>query len=112
MTILHVPSVAGQEEGEELAGLAERTGRRPAAEPGRGGLRFVFYGRVSTEDYQDPVTPRARDQAGVLVAGYGRIVAEFFDIGQSRGTVPPLPARPPGAGSGFLLELSLCVIAA
>ena len=87
MTILHVPSVAGQEEGEgSLLAWAERTGRRPAAEPDRGGLRFVFYGRVSTEDYQDPVTSRARqrDQAGALVAGHGQIVAEFFDIGQSR----------------------------
>ena len=27
---------------------------------------------------------RQRDQAGALVAGHGRIVAEFFDIGQSR----------------------------
>ena len=46
----------------------------------------MFYGRVSTEDYQDPVTSRARqrDQAGALVAGHGRIVAEFFDVGQSR----------------------------
>ena len=46
----------------------------------------MFYGRVSTEDYQDPVTSRARqrDQAGALVAGHGQIVAEFFDIGQSR----------------------------
>ena len=87
MTILHVPSVAGQEEGEgSLLAWAECTGRRPAAEPGRGGPRFVFYGRVSTEDYQDPVTSRARqrDQAGALVAGHGQIVAEFFDIGQSR----------------------------
>src|SRR5450755_3169795 len=69
-----------------LLAWAERTGRRPAAEPGRGGLRFAFYGRVSTEDYQDPVTSRARqrDQAGALVAGHGRIVAEFFDVGQSR----------------------------
>jgi DNA invertase Pin-like site-specific DNA recombinase len=41
---------------------------------------------VSTEDYQDPVTSRARQlgQAGALVAGHGRIVAEFFDVGQSR----------------------------
>jgi hypothetical protein len=54
--------------------------------PGKGGLRFVFYGRVSTEDYQGPVTSRARQlgQAVALVAGHGRIVAEFFDIGQSR----------------------------
>jgi site-specific DNA recombinase len=41
---------------------------------------------VSTEDYQDPVTSRARQfgQAGALVAGHGQIVAEFFDIRQSR----------------------------
>ena len=70
----------------ELAAWAERTGRRRAAQPQSGGLRFAFYGRVSTEDYQDPVTSRARqsDQAGALVAGHGQIVAEFFDIGQSR----------------------------
>jgi hypothetical protein len=60
-------------------------------------LRFVFYGRVSTEDHQDPVTSRARqrDQAGALVAGHGRIVAEFFDIGQSR--VLPWARRPQAA---------------
>ena len=69
-----------------LAAWAERTGRRHAAQPDSGGLRFAFYGRVSTEDYQDPVTSRARqcDQAGALVDGYGEIVKEFFDIGQSR----------------------------
>ena len=40
----------------------------------RGGLRFAFYGRVSTEDWQDPVTSRARQlqQAGELVPGTGR----------------------------------------
>jgi DNA invertase Pin-like site-specific DNA recombinase len=69
-----------------LAAWAERTGRRRAAQPDSGGLRFVFYGRVPTEDHQDPVTSRVRqrDQAGALVAGHGQIVAEFFDIGQSR----------------------------
>jgi hypothetical protein len=69
-----------------LAAWAERTGRRRAIQPGSDGLRFAFYGAVSTEDYQDPVTSRARqyDQAGALVAGHGQIVAEFFDIGQSR----------------------------
>jgi hypothetical protein len=52
--------------------------------PGR--LRFVFYGRVSTENWQDPVTSRARqrEQAGALVRGHGQIVAEFFDVGQTR----------------------------
>jgi site-specific DNA recombinase len=44
---------------------------------------------VSTEDWQDPVTSRARqrEQAGVLVAGHGTITAEFFDAGHSR-TLP------------------------
>ena len=52
----------------------------------RGVLRFAFCGRVSTEDWQDPVTSRARQlaQAAALVAGLGVVVAEFFDIGQSR----------------------------
>src|SRR5690349_18120287 len=52
-------------------------------------VRFAFYGRVSTEDWQDPVTSRARQlqQALMLTAGAGRIVAEFFDTGYSR-TLP------------------------
>src|SRR6516164_4744988 len=69
-----------------LVAWAEGSGRRRTGGPARGGLRFVFYGRVSTEDWQDPVTSRARqrDQAAALVAGHGRIVAEFFDTGYSR----------------------------
>jgi len=69
-----------------LKAWAERTGHRRAATNGRGGLRFVFYGRVSTEDWQDPVTSRARQltQAVMLTAGRGVIVAEFFDTGYSR----------------------------
>lgn len=37
-------------------------------------------------DWQNPVTSHARQlaQAAALVAGLGVIVAEFFDIGQSR----------------------------
>ncbi len=60
--------------GDVLALWAERTGRRRKGVPGRGGLRFAFYGRVSTEDWQDPVTSRARqrEQAGALVAGTAR----------------------------------------
>jgi hypothetical protein len=46
--------------GTGLAEWAARTGRRRDAEPGREGLRFAFYGWVSTEDWQDPVTSRAR----------------------------------------------------
>jgi site-specific DNA recombinase len=73
-------------DGFGLMEWAARTGRRRDAEPGRDGLRFAFYGRVSTEDWQDPASSRARQlaQAQSLVAGYGRITAEYFDAGQSR----------------------------
>ena len=69
-----------------LVAWAKEPGRHQAGGPARGGLRFVFYGRVSTEDWQDPVTSRARqrEQAEALVRGHGVIVAEFFDAGQSR----------------------------
>jgi site-specific DNA recombinase len=71
-----------------LAAWAEGVGRW-AGMRGRGCLRFAFYGRVSTEDWQDPVTSRARQlqQAVMLIGGYGVIVAEFFDAGESR-TLP------------------------
>jgi site-specific DNA recombinase len=50
------------------------------------GLRFAFYGRVSTEDYQDPVSSRRWqfDLATDCVAGRGCITAQYFDIGYSR----------------------------
>jgi len=69
-----------------LAAWAERSGRRLGEGPAGGGLRFAFYGRVSTEDWQDPVTSRARqrEQAEALVRGHGHVVAEFFDEGESR----------------------------
>ena len=47
---------------------------------------FAFYGRVSTEDQQDPTSSRnwqlARSRQ--LIEPDGEIVEEFFDIGQSR----------------------------
>ena len=69
-----------------LASWAEGLGRDRAGVGGRGCLRFAFYGRVSTEDWQDPVTSRARQlaQAVMLTAGQGVIAAEFFDAGESR----------------------------
>lgn len=73
--------------GDTLEAWAERSRRSRSLQDARdSGVRFAFYGRVSTEDYQDPVTSRARQhgQAAALVAGYGRIVAEYFDGGQSR----------------------------
>src|SRR5580704_2025024 len=72
------------EAGGLLADWAQRPGL--ALEKPGSGLRFAFYGRVSTEDWQDPVTSQARQraQADALVCGHGRVVAEFFDAGQSR----------------------------
>src|SRR5437660_4697193 len=69
-----------------LVAWAEESGRQRPEGPARGVLRFVFYGRVSTEDWQDPVTSRARqrEQAEALVRGHGQIVAELFDVGESR----------------------------
>ena len=87
MTASHLGHAAGLARGGDvLAVWAKRTGRRRTDNPAQGLLRFAFYGRVSTEDHQDPVTSRARqrEQAAALVAGHGRIVAEFFDVGFSR----------------------------
>jgi site-specific DNA recombinase len=72
--------------GDALASWAEGLASRREGMQGRGCLRFAFYGRVSTEDWQDPVTSRARQlqQAVMLTAGRGVIVAEFFDAGESR----------------------------
>jgi site-specific DNA recombinase len=74
------------EPGRLLADWAQQSGRTMVEAGQAGGLRFAFYGRVSTEDWQDPVTSRARQraQAEALVRGRGRVVAEFFDAGQSR----------------------------
>jgi site-specific DNA recombinase len=59
-------------------------GGRPAS--GAGGLRFAFYGRISTADFQDRASSRAwqYEAAADLAAGHGVIVAEYFDIGCSR----------------------------
>jgi site-specific DNA recombinase len=73
-----------------LAVRAERSARcracTAAYDPEPGWLRFAFYGRVSTEDWQDPVSSRARqrEQAEMLIRGHGVIVAEFFDVGLTR----------------------------
>jgi site-specific DNA recombinase len=50
-------------------------------------MRFAFYGRVSTEDNQDPEASRAWQlrRARALIEGRGgQIVAEFFDVDKSR----------------------------
>jgi hypothetical protein len=83
--------------GDALAAWAEGLAARRQGMRGRGCVRFAFYGRVSTEDWQDPVTSRARQlqQAIMLVAGRGTIAAEFFDTGQSRAL--PWARRPQAA---------------
>ena len=60
--------------------------------------RFAFYGRVSTEDQQDPASSKnwqmARSRALIEPHG-GEIVAEFFDVGVSRSL--PWQRRPEAA---------------
>jgi hypothetical protein len=75
--------------GDALAAWAESLASRGQGIRGRGCLRFMFYGRVPAEDWQDPVTSRARQvqQAVMVTAGHGVIVAESFDTGESR-TLP------------------------
>jgi site-specific DNA recombinase len=49
-------------------------------------VRFAFYGRVSTEGFQDRSSSRRWqwDCATALIGGRGRIVAEYFDVGCTR----------------------------
>jgi hypothetical protein len=76
--------------------------------PGRGEEQeivkpFAFYGRVSTEDQQDPASSRAwqlRRALELIEPADGAVVEEFFDIGQSRSL--PWKRRPEASR---LLEL-------
>ena len=50
-------------------------------------MNFAFYGRVSTEDQQDPTSSKQwqMSRATALIEPHGgQVVTEFFDIGQSR----------------------------
>ena len=59
--------------------------------------RFAFYGRVSTEDQQDPASSKAwqLSRANQLIKPDGEVVVEYFDIGQSRSL--PWKRRPAAA---------------
>ena len=48
--------------------------------------QFAFYGRVSTEDQQDPEASRNWQlaRARALIERHGQVEAEYFDIGQSQ----------------------------
>jgi site-specific DNA recombinase len=63
-----------------------RTRGRRAPHRADAGLRFAFYGRTSTGRFPDPASSREwqRDNVIRVIDGYGRIVAEFFDVGYSR----------------------------
>ena len=91
---------------QPAAGLPRRSGRAqvsaallaPGPEDSAPVRRFAFSGRVSTEDNQDPDASRnwqiSRSRALIEPAG-GIIVAEYFDIGQSRSL--PWKRRPRAA---------------
>ncbi|MGM1058390.1 hypothetical protein [Saccharothrix sp. Mg75] len=51
-----------------------------------GSLRFLFYGRASTREHQDPRTSRAwqLDVSRRITSGHGPIVGEYLEIGCSR----------------------------
>jgi DNA invertase Pin-like site-specific DNA recombinase len=63
----------------------QKARRRPTSVV-TGAIRFAFYGRISTGEYQDATSSQAwqLDSARQTIAGRGRIVAEFFDVGCSR----------------------------
>src|SRR2546430_4790065 len=71
---------------DDLLAWAEGSGRHRARGPARGDLRFVFYGRVSAEDWQGPAPSRARQREQAQAPGRGRggNVAAFFAPGGSR----------------------------
>ena len=54
--------------------------------PNADGLRFAFYGLISTADHQDHGSSRHWQLAAAtdLITGHGSIVAEYFDAGVSR----------------------------
>lgn len=61
-------------------------------------MSFAFYGRVSTEDLQDPTSSKQwqLSRATALIEPHGgQVVTEFFDIGQSRSL--PWKRRPRAA---------------
>jgi site-specific DNA recombinase len=59
---------------------------RPRRAPAPTGIRFAFYGRMSTVEFQHRETSQQwqRMLARDVVAGRGQIVVEFFDEGCSR----------------------------
>jgi hypothetical protein len=76
-----------------LVKWAARSGRCRPSSP-RGNLRFAFYRRVSTEDWQDPGSSltRQREQAGPLVRGAqvsADLVGNLMDVATARRRAEP-----------------------
>ncbi|GIF64143.1 putative recombinase [Asanoa ishikariensis] len=97
----HVPA-AGTGDSRLASWLCQTAARPRTRGPRLSGvlgraLRFAFYGRTSTEQFQDPVSSREwqRDNAVQLIDGHGQITVEFFDIGYSRAL--PWQHRPAAA---------------
>ena len=70
--------------------IGRRGRRRRVAEPPGvvvPGVRFAFYGRTSTAEFQDPASSRAwqREIAEAVIAGHGTITDEFFESGARGG---------------------------
>jgi len=83
--------------------------RRRSTEGGsRPTVRFAFYGRTSTVDYQDRCSSRGwqREAAESVIAGRGWIVEEFFDVGCSRRL--PWSRRPRAAALLAAAEAGEC----
>jgi len=94
-TSVEQPDLLGWWIGANGPGRRTRVPRQRAAVNGL--LRFAFYGRDSTEDFQDRLSSSRwqRDFAEDLIGERGTITAEFFDIGISRRT--PWHLRPQAA---------------
>ncbi|GAA1937530.1 hypothetical protein GCM10009754_00700 [Amycolatopsis minnesotensis] len=71
---------------EFVEAVAARRGSLRAPGGAVEGVRFAFYGRMSTSEFQDAQTSRAwqRGVSDELVDGVGEVVVEFFDEGRSR----------------------------
>ena len=69
-----------------LARLSACRAKPEAPLAGFDGLRFAFYGRMSTSTFQDVQTSRAWQRAvsDELIDGIGSLVVEYFDVGVSR----------------------------
>jgi DNA invertase Pin-like site-specific DNA recombinase len=89
--VVDMSPTTGIDDAESLSGWLGVAPTRPKVSRRRAAtatatLRFAFYGRISTREYQDATSSRAwqLDSARQAIASRGCIVAEFFDVGCSR----------------------------